>query len=382
MRSFARLFGYFIQSWIDWMFRRRSSAMRMIAFGVVCLALAFGGGYALSGSFPFRSGRVDFDFGSSGGTPALLLYIAAIVGVSLIGAGLAAYGYQTRLNRKRLSRKKVIVVEARGLRDTTGSPLSESLSPKLAGQRQDLLLDFRQRVKDGEIVSPEAALDHFTSLPTDFRCRENGSDRRDVSWVYGGLAPVPFTFLTGVLFDDETSVHILDWDRHASRWRELGDADDGKRFTVSGLDDTTEESSAVALAVSVSYAVDTEAIRAKLGPIPIVKLDLKDGSPDCHWSEEKQRALGKQFLQTAIALGNRAVKRIHLFLAAQNSIVFRFGKLYDKRNLPEVVVYQYQRAATSNFPWGILMPVCGVDKPAVLRSHAVCPGEGQSHPDV
>ena len=377
MRAFARLFGYLIKSWIDWMFRRRSSAMRMIAFGVACLALAFGGGFALSGSFPLRNGRVDFNFGSSGGTPALLLYIAAIVGVSLILAGLVAYGYQSRLNRKRLGRKKVIVVEARGLRDTTGSPLSESVPPKLAGQQQDVLLDFRQRVKDGEIVAPEAALEHFTSLPTDLRRRENGSDRRDISWVYGGLAPVPFTFLTGVLFDDETSVHILDWDRHASRWRELGDADDGKRFAVTGLDNVGEDASEVALAVSVSYRVDLDGVRTKIGEIPIVSMDLADGSPDCHWSEEKQCALGEQFLRTAVILGNRAVKRIHLFLAAQNSVVFRFGKLYDKRNLPEVVVYQYQRAATSNFPWGVLMPVCGVDKPAVLRS-SEAPGRGSS----
>ena len=367
MRSFARLFGYLIKSWIDWMFRRRSSAMRMIAFGVACLALAFGGGFALSGSFPFRNGRVDFNFGSSGGTPALVLYIAAIVGVSLILAGLVAYGYQTRLNRKRLGRKKVIVVEARGLRDTTGSPLSESVPPKLAGQRQDVLLDFRQRVKDGEIVAPEAALEHFTSLPTDLRRRENGSDRRDISWVYGGLAPVPFTFLTGVLFDDETLVHILDWDRHASRWRELGDADDGKRFAVTGLDNVGDDASEVALAVSVSYRVDLDGVRTKIGEIPIVSMDLADGSPDCHWSEEKQCALGEQFLRTTVILGNRAVKRIHMFLAAQNSVVFRFGKLYDKRNLPEVAVYQYQRAVTPPYPWGVLMPVCGVDQPAILR---------------
>lgn len=338
-----------------------------MVLGVACVALAYGSGFALNVSFPFRDGQVDFGIDSSSVTPAVLVYVTVSVGVILIFVVMVLCGLQTWSTRKRLSRKKVIVVEARGLRDTTGSPLSESVPPKLVGQRQDVLLDFRQRVTDGEIVAPEAALEHFTSLPTDLRRRENGSDRRDIFWVYGGLAPVPFTFLTGVLFDDEAAVHILDWDRHASRWRGLGGADDGKRFAVTGLGHVSNDAFEVALTLSVSYRVDLDGVRAKVGEIPIVTLDLEDGSPDCHWSEQKQCALGGQFLRTAITLGNRAVKRIHLFLAAQNSVVFRFGKLYDKRNLPEVVVYQYQRAATPPYPWGVLMPVCGVNQPEILR---------------
>ena len=66
-----------------------------------------------------------------------------------------------------------------------------------------MLVDLRQRVKDGEIVAPEAALEDLVSLPADLKRRENGYDRRDLTLVYGGLTPVPFTFLTGVLIDDE-----------------------------------------------------------------------------------------------------------------------------------------------------------------------------------
>ena len=119
--------------------------------------------------------------------------------------------------------------------------------------------------------------------------------------------------------------------------------------------------------VSVSYVVNPVDVRAKVGEMPIVALDLDGASPTSHWSEDKQRDLGTQFLETVIGLGNRGVRRIHLFLAAQNSVAFRFGRLYDKRNLPEVAVYQYQRAATPPYPWGILMPVCGIDRPAIVR---------------
>ena len=101
---------------------------------------------------------------------------------------------------------RLLSVEARGLRDTSGAPLIDSLPSRFQGQRDQVLVDLRQQVKDGEIVAPEAALEKLISLPIDLKRRENGFDRRDLTLIYGGLTPVPFTFLTGVLLDDEGTI--------------------------------------------------------------------------------------------------------------------------------------------------------------------------------
>ena len=361
------LFKHLIKSLIDWVFRRRSLALFMMRVGLAFFVLAFGAGWVLDVSLPFRDGSVRVIFYSSGGTPIVLVYLAAGVGFCLIVAGLIWEFIRYGTERKRLDRKRVIVIEARGLRDTSGTPLFDSIPKNLEGRRDSFLVDIRQRIKDGEITAPEAALEDVVSLPSNLRQRENDLDRRDVTLVYGGLTPVPFTFLTGVLIDDEGMVFIFDWDRHVGTWRQLDDTDDGRRFKTAGLDNVPYGTREIALAVSVSYGVNTDDVRAKVGEIPVVALDLEGGSPDCHWSEEKQRALGKQFLDTVISLGNLGIQRIHLFLAAQNSVVFRFGRLYDKRNLPEVVVYQFQKSVTPPYPWGVLMPVCGINKPIVIQ---------------
>ncbi|MXW64542.1 MAG: SAVED domain-containing protein [Bacteroidetes bacterium SB0662_bin_6] len=358
-------FKHFVRDLAYWVFRRRSPAIRIMKIGLGCLTMAFSAGWALDFSFPFRNGRIDLGFDSAGGTSFLLVYGAAIVGFFLILAGFIWEVIRYRTEQRRLSRKRVVVVEARGLRDTAGTPLVESIPSGWKGHRDQILIDIRQRIKDGEIEAPEAALADIISLTSDLRRREGGLDRNDFMLVYGGLTPVPFTFLTGVLIDDENAVRIFDWDRHAEVWRQIDGKDDGKRFKPADLSQVPDGSQEIALAVSVSYGVNANDVRAKVGRVPIVTLDLEDGSPDCHWSEEKQRALGKQFLDTVIRLGNRGVRRIHLFLAAQNSVVFRFGRLYDKRNLPEIIVYQFERAATPPYPWGILMPVCGIDRPEV-----------------
>jgi len=361
------LFQRFASSLIEWLFRRRHPSLMTMRMGVTCLALSLSAGFVMDVSIPFRNGRIDFSFDIGEATPDVIIYSTVTTSLGMLIVGLIWTIVHFRVELGRNARRRVVVIEARGLRDAGGSPLIDALPSRLKGQRDNMLVDLRQRVRDGEIVAPEAALEDLSSLPADLKRRESGVDRRDLSLVYGGLAPVPLTFLTGVLIDDEGEAVILDWDRHTGTWRELDDADDSKRFRIAGLSsveqDATEE---VAMAVSVSYKVIARDVRSVIGDIPLVELALDGGSPDCHWSEEKQRALGQQFLDTAIDLSGRGVKRIHVFLAAQNSVAFRFGRLYDKRNLAEVVVYQYQRAKHPPYPWGILMPVCGIEQPAII----------------
>jgi len=357
----------FIRASIDWLFRRRSPALIVLRLGVLLLLAAVSAGIALSVSIPTAGGTWSFNIDTGSGTPLLIAYVATGVGVLLILIGVAWEWIRCREERRRLLRKKVIVIEGRGLRDASGNPLVNAVRSDLEGHREQVLLDVRQGIRDGAIVEPQAALEKILGLPTDLARRQYGLDRRDITIVYGGLMPVPLTFLTGVLVDDEQRIHVFDWDRHAERWRALDAPDDGKRFAATGIGDLPSNATEVVVVVSVSYRVDLDGARRFLPGLPIVHLELVDGNPDYHWSIDKQCALAKQFLETAIALGNCGVKRIHLFLAAQNSMVFRFGRLYDKRNLPDVIVYQYERGQEPPYTWGILMPVGKIEHASVFR---------------
>ena len=229
------LLEHFIREAIEWIFRRRSRTLWIMRFGVICFALAFGAGWILDVSLPIQDGQVEISLNSAGETPKVIVYLTTTIGVILIFGGLLWEICDYKVRQRRFERKKVVVIEARGLRDSVGSPLINALPATLKGQQEHVLVDLRQRVKDGGIVVPEAVLTDLNSLTADIRRRENGFDRRDLTLVYGGLTPVPFTFLTGVLIDDERKVLIFDWDRHGETWRGLGDEDDGKRFQVPNL---------------------------------------------------------------------------------------------------------------------------------------------------
>ncbi|MGG7519073.1 SAVED domain-containing protein [Allorhizobium undicola] len=351
---------------IDWIFRRRSPALQVMRIGLSCLAIALGVTWALDISIPLGGGEITFNVNAGEGTPGLVVSGVALLGGLLILVGLIWEIVRYNAEQQQLSRKKVIVIEARGLRDGVGLALADAVPTNVEGRRDAVIVDLRQGVVDGHIVSPQAAVDKLVSLPVDLERRELGTDRSDLLRVYGGLAPVPFTFLTGVLIDDETSTIVFDWDRHLQRWRLLDAPDDQKRFVVDGMDKIVAGADEVALLVSVSYQVDAIGVGKKLDGIAQISLSLDGALPDSHWSEDKQRALGQQFLETTIQISNMGIRRIHLFLAAQNSVVFRFGCLYDKRNLPELIVYQYQREENPPYPWGVLMPVGGRPRPEVV----------------
>ena len=97
-------------------------------------------------------------------------------------------------------------------------------------------------------------------------------------------------------------------------------------------------------------------------------MDLEGRSSNSHWSSKKQSALADQFFETAKKLSACGVRHIHLVLAAPNSVVFNFGRRYDKRNLPEITVYQFERSQSVKYPWGVRMPVSETAIAAIERT--------------
>lgn len=325
------------------------------------LLIAMVGGFFFDVSIPTKDGPFSLRFGD-GDVPLFVVAGGFIVAVILIFVGVR----MTLAQLQRRDRKRVIAVELRGLRDTSGTPLMAAIPASIEGRRDQLLIDLRQGA-DGAILSPELAIKRIEAMPARVATQESGLDREDVQMVLGGLAPVPLSFLLGVLVDDESQITLMDWDRHENNWRSLSASDDGMRFATTGLDQISAGQAEVVLAVSTSYSADRERILAAFVGLPIVQLDLENRNADSHWSEAKQIELGKQFLDVLMELGGKGVCQIHLVLAAQNSVVLRFGRLYDKRNLPDVIVYQYERDQSPAYPWGIKMPVENRQQAELIR---------------
>lgn len=350
-----------IREFLKFLFRPKGFEGKIASLCVPVLVALLGGNWIVKATV--RS-EYSFEVGSTNFIPEwvqwplVILFIGIFVFCVFVG--------WKRFNRENelRNRKKVIVVEGRGLREDDGSPLASAVPSDIVGHRIAVALDLRQR-RDGVIIQPAELLPEVDAARRVVQQHAKQNDRQDVTLVYGGLTPVPMTFLTGVVFDDEGSIVVMDWDRTREAWRSLDSRDDGQRFLFEGFEGV-EDAREVVLAVSASYQVRSENIATTFG-FPVVRLSIPDLNSS-HWSQVKQNALAEELLEAAKLLEAKGVETIHLLLAAQNSVVFNLGRRYDKRNLPGVVVYQYEANNEKKFPWGVRMPVRGTALPTIVRT--------------
>lgn len=328
---------------LNWMTRRRSAGGRLLYVGGAITACTLSTDWLVSASV----GKASFVLSTGEGQPALITKIALFIGLGLVLVGAILSVSHHVAAARRVARKLIVSVELRGLPGASNATLRDAMSRDYRVQCSQVFLDVRDFLRGGEI---EGAIRRLGAMPELVLQQRGTRDAADVMTVVGGLLPVPLLFYAGSLLDDEGSIVHVDWDRSRGRWRQLEEADDGTRFRESlpeGLD------SEVVLAVSASYVVNFAAVTSTFGSTPMVTLALQNPTPNTLWSDEVQSALTNQFLQMLAKLGARGVEVVHLVLAAPSSLVLRFGRSYDARNMPAIQCYQYERDAVPPYPWAV-----------------------------
>lgn len=342
-----------VNRWLDWVFRKRNVGLGITVACCSVLAAIVSGNVTVEANGVL--GVVDtFKFSTGGGEAGLVQ--SAIAWVMLVGAiigiGMTVHAY--RKEAKEADAKRVVVVELRGLVDTSDHPLIKAVPKSINGLKVDALVDVRQLLT-GVTPNVPAALQELAHIQRHLRQVRGDTARADVQVVAGGIMPVPLLFYTGVLLDDEGHAVLMDWERTAKVWKPLADTDDGTRFLISGAG-SASSAREVVLAVSASYMVEMKDVKATFPELPLVHMERQGLTVNSSWSEENQRELTQQFLQMLGALANQGVELVHLILAAPASLSIRFGMAYDVRNMPNLRCYQWNRNQIPPYEWSVEMP--------------------------
>ncbi len=345
---------------VEWAFRKRSLGLRLIRCGAGIVIASLGGFF-----IRLQWGEVIVSLGSDVLMP--LSISGLVIGVPLILTGGWFVWQDDREERAARERRRVLVVEQRGLQARFATPLRDALPRGLVGQRTEKVIDTSPYFRDGALAEFGAAFQRVRDAQVLLLDGLGDTPPSDLTAIYGGVAPVPLTFLTGTYFDDLSGVVIMDWDRAANAWRGLDGDDDGDGLSEPDLSLVRAGADEVALAISVSYEVDEEAARRILPGCVLLSMRMGRVEVGNHWSETKQRRMAEAFVRIMAKLADRGVRRVHLFLAAPNSVVFRFGRHLD-RNWPTVQVYQREPRDGGRFPWSIGMPSCENPQPQLCQA--------------
>lgn len=348
---------------LDWLTRRRSVGTALMRYGAIVVVATLGMDYLAQVSYRTPGVEWSVKLATGQGLPAWLVIFTCGVGLlALIVGGLILISEFRRERRQRL-----VVVELRGLHTSPDTPAKDAVLPEFRGQRLTALIDFRPQ-GPGALVDPVFMLEKLNSIGPTVLSLTAGADKSDVHLAVGGLAAVPALLLVGMIADDESHVAVFDWDRNLKSWRAVEGPDDGDRFLpLEGLEVLTHALEVV-LVVEASYPVNRDDISKSFDSrIPVLRLRVAKPLADRFWSLEKQNALTLAFRDAVQTLMARGVKKIHLALVAPASLCIRFGMAYDKRLMPELVVYQFERTQVPPYPWGLEMPTHG-RAPAVSKA--------------
>lgn len=340
---------------LDWFTRPRSVGVAMLRYGSVMVVATTAVDIAVQVARQSKDDDWSISLATGQGLP--LWFSLLIGGVGLLLAVIGAVVLVTEHRRER--RRRLVVIEMRGLHASPDTPAMDMVVPAFRGDRRHLLLDFRPQGSDAR-VDPCYMLERMTSMKGTLHSLVDGADKRDVQIAIGGLAAVPALFLAGMLVDDESHVHLYDWDRTSKSWRALEGPDDSVRFLpLEGLNTLGAASEAV-LVLEASYSVNQADISATFDQsVPVMRLRVNNPLADRFWSEQKQSAMAAQFRDAVQQVSALGVKKIHLVVAAPATLSIRFGMSYDRRLFPEVVVYQFEKGMSKPYPWGVQMPTVG-----------------------
>lgn len=352
-----------VNRFTDWATRARSVGVALLKYGVELAVGAAALDLVVQVARQAGEDNWSFSVGSGQGIPAWLTLTCVVAGLLLAFTGTMLLVVEHR----REQRRRLVVIELRGLHTSPDTPAVDKVVPAFRGDRRHLLVDFRPQ-GPGALVDPNYLLERVSSMKGTLKTLVDGADRRDVQVAAGGLAAVPALVLAGILLDDESNVHIFDWDRSAKIWRAIDGPDDSERFLpFEGLDGVGQ-SSEVVLVVEASYAINQQDVVKAFGAeTPVLRLRIGTPLADRFWSEQKQRELTVQFRDALQLISAKGVTTIHLLLAAPASLSLRMGMSCEKRLLPGLVVHQFERSSTIPYPWGIQLPVHGQQLRVVHR---------------
>lgn len=245
-----------------------------------------------------------------------------------------------------------------GLTNNLIEPLTALIKKSNMGSFIPIKTDISCFVRDNILESPEKALNEVNDGIQ--RLLDNAEDiNYEVQVLYGGLIAVPFAFYTGMEIDDKFPITVFDFNRQNGTWDKIENHMFSKYESEFSYKYNGKFNNEVLVAVSISYQINFDELIKAFPNYPISYFTVNNVQVDNHWELDFHKNLQRNFLKFMQEISHDGVEKIHLVVAAQNSVSFNLGRIYDNRNLPSLIVYQYERGKSKKYPWGLQMNTSG-----------------------
>lgn len=212
------------------------------------------------------------------------------------------------------------------------------------------LIDCYRFYQNGIVRDPNGSLQRTLSIGHTLQNYSQVSPQ-DLKIYYGGMVQVPFAFVAGTILSNTMKVEVYDWDREKEKAYSISEKSKNNELNISVLKPQEEVANELCIEFEISYPICRENTLEAVGDMPTIKFSANPQESDNASTEKLQNDICKKFHSILDEYSN--VPRIHIFIAAQNSLVFQLGRQVSLRVHPEIIVWQYENQSDRKNPWGV-----------------------------
>lgn len=179
--------------------------------------------------------------------------------------------------------------------------------------------------------------------------------------AYFGLAHIPFQFLLGYQIADKTDVQFFEWNRVEKYWMPLSKEENSFPKMVLNRDESKQlpnEVEEVVIKVGITFEIyDWQLEGHNLENLNSYYFRLEPPRLDAITSNNQINTYKRQFrdLLTEIHHKYQRLKKVHIFLSAQPSVVFSLGSTISARmdSNKDFWIYNYMGSSPIKYPWAL-----------------------------
>lgn len=229
------------------------------------------------------------------------------------------------------------IAQARPIRDKLGLP-------------EVYTIDSHQYYENGCLKYPQKALDTTLSIEGILKSKAR-VENDNAKYYYGGIAQVPLTFVAGTLFENTSKVEVYDWNREQEKTYLIDSGGESLKFAVD--EPQSVQGNSIAIEIALTYPINHKNTIDAVGDLPTIKIQAENLERDNTSTKEAQESVYKEFHLLLDKYSSNGVNEIHIFVAAQNSMVFQLGRQISKRVHKKIIIWQYEAQSEPPNPWGI-----------------------------
>lgn len=346
----------------------KTPGSRAITCGLAILVLLLGNNVV--GILKINIPHIEFAASvNASGIPAYWELILYCLSLFLILLGMAWIFYidwkQRKHEAEENDRKVVLVVQIDAYSNVIQSPLALAVPAEIKGRRTPIMIEKRDALLGGNSLKETA--EDVLNIERTLNQYASSHNLADINVCAGGFAPVPFLFLLGNVLEDERPTHWAEWDRNESRWAWSKNGIYVQPWSTPSLDSTPADE--VVLKSGITYSIADKDVACAFPKLSVVKWEPTDKLFQVILDEQSCRDICDQFKTLMCQLKGQGVKRIHFLLACSTALTMRLGSVLDPRNMPEIIVYQYEKNSDLIYTWGLGVKVHEGRKSTIVIDH-------------